>query len=123
MVCSCAGGRFANGYTLTAAYTFGKALAYVVPSSTIGGSAIPAYYRAKNYGPASTDIASNFQATAIAELPFGKGKHWAQSGLAASILGGWQINDVFSAYGGRPFTALSSNTSLNAPNSTSLQTA
>src|SRR5713226_10566823 len=43
---------------------------------------------------------------------------WSQGGTSAAILGGWQINGLFSAFSGRPFTALASNTSLNAPGST-----
>ena len=31
-----------------------------------------------------------------------------------SILGGWQISDIFSAFSGRPFSAVASATSLNA---------
>jgi hypothetical protein len=99
------------------AYSFANALAWTVPSSTAGGSAIPQFYLLKNYGPANIDITRNFQATLIAELPFGIGKQWFSTGLASKILGGWQLSDVFSAYGGRPFSALSSNSTLNATNS------
>jgi hypothetical protein len=41
-----------------------------------------------------------------------------QSGVAASIAGGWQLNGVFSAYSGAPFTVSASGASLNAPGST-----
>ena len=112
-----AGGKLGQAITLNVAYSFAKALAWTVPSSTVGGSAIPEFYRLKNYGPASIDITRNFQATMIGELPFGAGKRWASTGLPSKILGGWSISDVFSAYGGRPFSALSSNSTLNATNS------
>ena len=38
------------------------------------------------------------------ELPFGKGKTLAKSGVAAAVLGGWQVNGIMSAYTGTPFT-------------------
>ena len=104
-------GRF-SGYQLTAGYTFGKALGYAATDS------IPDYYRSKNYGPLSNDISQNLQITGIAELPFGKGKRWAQSGAGALLLGGWQLSGVFSAYSGRPFTVTASGTTLNANFST-----
>jgi TonB dependent receptor len=104
-------GRF-GAHQFTVGYTFGKALGYGT------ASAIPAYYRSKNYGPLANDITHNLQATSIVELPFGRGKRWAQDGIAAKLLGGWQLSGVFSAYSGRPFTATAANTTLNAQFST-----
>ena len=65
------------------------------------------------YGPLPTDITSNFEATAIYELPFGKGKRWVSSGKSANIIGGWQLSGLFSDYGGRPFSVVANN-NLNA---------
>ena len=106
-----AGRRFASGYQLNLAYTYGKALGYA------SNVAIPQYYRL-NRGPQTNDVNHNFSVTGIAELPFGKGKHWAQNGVAAKVAGGWQLSSVMSAYSGRPFTPTASSTSLNSPNST-----
>ncbi len=109
--------------TVNASYTFGKALGFAAPAGVVtgsaavsnyGASAIPAYYGSKNYGPTATDINHNFQVTAVSELPFGKGKHWASSGKAAAILGGFQISTLFSAFSGRPFAATASTATLNA---------
>ena len=74
---------------------------------------MPWLYRTYNYGPLTTDIASNFEATAIYELPFGKGKHWVTSGKAANIFGGWQLSGLFSDFSGRPFSVVANN-NLNA---------
>ena len=57
----------------------------------------------------------NFQLAAVWELPFGTGKPWATTGLSNAVLGGWQLNGVFSAYSGRPFTLTASGASLNMP--------
>jgi hypothetical protein len=53
-----------------------------------------------------------------AELPFGKGKRWAQNGVAGALLGNWQVNGVLSLVSGRPFNVTASGTSLNAPGNT-----
>jgi hypothetical protein len=106
-------GRFSSGLTLSVGYTWSKNLGFITPSSGQGGAAMPWLYRTYNYGPVTTDIASNFEATAIYELPFGKGKRWVTSGMAASIFGGWQLSGLFSDFSGRPFSVVANN-NLNA---------
>ncbi len=65
---------------------------------------------------AGFDRTHNFQMGWLYELPFGNGKMMAKSGVAAAVLGGWQVNGIFSAYTGTPFTVSSPGSSLNAPN-------
>ncbi len=69
----------------------------------------------RNRALAGFDRPQNFRVAWLAELPFGAGKHWAQSGAGAKVLGGWQVNGIFSAYSGTPFTVTASSASLNAP--------
>src|SRR5262249_55976059 len=71
------------------------------------------FYR--NRATASHDIPHIFQLGYLYELPFGAGKKWTNSGAVAAALGGWQINGVFSAYSGRPFTLSASGATLNMP--------
>jgi len=104
--------RFSAGYQIGASYSFGKTLGY----ATTPTISIPQYFRL-NRAPQAQDINHNFSVTGVAELPFGRGKRWAQSGLAGKLAGGWQISEVVSAYSGRPFTATASSASLNSPNS------
>ena len=56
--------------------------------------------------------------TNIFELPFGHGKRFANSGVAAAVLGGWQINNVFTFMTGRPFKVTSGGSGFNTPGST-----
>ena len=50
----------------------------------------------------------------MAELPFGAGKPFLNNGAsAAALLGGWQVNGLFGAYSGTPFTVESAATSLD----------
>lgn len=104
-------GRF-SGYQLNFTYVFAKALGYALTPSV----QIPQYYHL-NRGPESTDITNMFSASAFAELPFGKGKRWAQGGVGALLAGGWQFSTVVTARTGTPFTATASSATLNSPNS------
>jgi hypothetical protein len=105
-------GRF-SGYQLNFTYAFAKALGYALTP----GVQIPQYYHL-NRGPQSTDIQHMFSSSAVAELPFGEGKRWAQGGVASKLAGGWQLSTVITAHTGTPFTATASGASLNSPNST-----
>jgi hypothetical protein len=99
-----------GGYELTLAYAFSKALGYSITPSVV----IPEAY-GLNYGPQTVDVTQIFSATSLIELPFGKGKRWAQNGIASKLAGGWQLSTVVTARTGLPFTATASSSSLNAP--------
>jgi len=74
-----------------------------------------------NEATLSFDRPHNFQASLIAELPFGRGKRFLnQPSALSSIAGGWQVNALFSAYSGLPFSVSAAGTSLNLPNSTQM---
>jgi hypothetical protein len=53
----------------------------------------------------------------VAEFPFGRGKRWAQGGVPAALLGGWQINALARFTTGTPVTPVAPGTTLNAPGS------
>lgn len=72
----------------------------------------------RNYALAGFDRTHNFQTYYDFELPFGHGKHWASSGIASQIAGGWQLNGILSRESGLPFTVGSAGTSVNAPGNT-----
>jgi len=79
---------------------------------------MPSQY-ARNRALAGYDRTHNFRFASVAELPFGKGKRWAnQNPVARTLVGGWQVNGIFSAYSGLPFSVTASGASLNAPGST-----
>ena len=103
-------GHFAGGYQVGLTYSFSKALGY----ATSAPVQIPQYW-SLNRGPQATDITHSLSAVSVAELPFGKGKRWAQSGVSSKLAGGWQISGLLVAHSGPPFTAGASNSTLNAP--------
>ncbi|MBY0507844.1 MAG: TonB-dependent receptor [Bryobacteraceae bacterium] len=108
--------RQAKGLTLQGAYTWSKAInmaddeGWVTPTYNWG----PAFRR--NRSAASFDRTHNFQMGYVYELPFGKGKTWANSNkMADYVIGGWQLSGVTAAFTGTPFTPSSPAGTLNLP--------
>ncbi|MDX2151247.1 MAG: TonB-dependent receptor [Bryobacteraceae bacterium] len=110
--------RWANGLQFRSSYTFSKALGVCGITNSDNNPCIQ-YLPALelNRSVQSFDRTHNFQTDFLAELPFGRGKRWAQQGLASKLLGGWQINGLLSAYSGTPFTVSSNGGALNLPGS------
>ena len=103
--------RFSNGFLLTTAYTFGKAINFTDDNGSLFIHAVPSL----NRGRARYDRTHTFVQSYIYELPFGSNKRWLQSGIGRWILGDWQLNGIFSAYSGQPIDIRISGASLNAP--------
>jgi hypothetical protein len=101
--------RFADGLAFTGAYTYAKGTDWWAT-----GILIPEF-RHLNRGPASNVSPNKLDLSASYELPFGAGKRYVTDGIAAAILGGWQINAYFTAFSGSTMTITSSGASLNAP--------
>lgn len=107
--------RLTRGLFLKAAYTYSKAIETAAYSDWTGFTWNAASVFHRNRSTASHDIPHIFRLGYVYELPFGTGRKWATSGLANALLGGWQINGMFSAYQGRPYTLSASGASLNMP--------
>ncbi len=106
--------KLTAGVYLMASYTHSKALDNV--DNELGSLLFyDAANFARNRALAGFDRPNTFRLSWLGELPFGPRKHWLQTGLASKVLGGWQINGIFSAYNGTPFTVSTSSSSLNAP--------
>ncbi len=114
--------RFQAGYQVQLAYTWSKTIGIAGVSNEKNSPYIQtpsAYFL--NRGLAPQDRPQNFQALFVAELPFGRGKPWATSGIPAAILGGWQTSGVLSIVSGSVFEIQaggSSSTNLNATGNT-----
>lgn len=107
--------RFSGGLLIKAAYTYARAIDEAAYSdwTEFLWNAPSVFHR--NRAQANHNIPHNLQAGFVYELPFGPGKPWAMNGAASRILRGWQVNGLFSAYQGRPFTVFASDASLNMP--------
>jgi hypothetical protein len=106
--------RFSSGMSLNTSYTFGKALGYGANNDSTLFFNTPSAI-ARNRSPLAFDRTNNLRISGLYELPFGSNKRWLRSRLASTIAGGWQLNSIFTAYTGTPFTVSTSATSLNAP--------
>jgi hypothetical protein len=91
--------RLSKGFWYLASYTFSKAIVHE-PQAAKGGNT--AWERSL----ADLDIPQNFSFSAGYELPFGRGHRFANSlnGWGEALLGGWQVQGIYSIHSGRLFT-------------------
>jgi hypothetical protein len=109
--------RFSQGLQVGVNYTWSKVIGFN-DNSDSGPSVNALPYFNRNYVVRGYDRTHNLQITNVWELPFGKGRKWANGGGAASLIfGGWQLNNILSLYTGTPFSVTSSGTSLGLPGS------
>jgi outer membrane receptor protein involved in Fe transport len=101
--------RLSSGLSFTAAYTWSRSIDYV---SNNGALFNPIFIQF-NRGPSDFDRTHTFTLSHSYELPFGPGKPYLKQGLLAAIFGGWQLNGIFGAYSGRPFSVTASAATLN----------
>jgi len=108
--------RLTQGLLLKAAYTYSHAIDmadYSDWTETFWPSDLA---WGRNRANASYNQPQNLQFAYVYEFPFGRGKKWASSGGAAqAVLGGWQMNGIFSSFQGRQFTLSASDASLDMP--------
>ena len=102
--------RFSQGLSLLASYTWSKALGYtsgnnfLLNSSNLGS----------NYGPLDYDRQQVLSISHLWEIPFGR----HGNSMASTLLGGWQLNGIFSWTTGSPLTITADPITCACPNST-----
>jgi len=107
---------FANGVQLNASYTLSKAMGQCCDDLSDKNQAIQILeFMHLNRSLTGYDRTHVFTLATVAELPFGPGKPLLTTGLASKLLGHWQVNGLFTAYSGTPFSISAAGTSLNAP--------
>ena len=110
--------RFSNGFLMTVAYTWAKALAYRSDMGNDGGGPDNYLDFRRNYTVESRNRTHTFVSTFVYELPFGKGKRFAQSGPASWIIGGWGLSGVLTRMSGLPMHFTANGNSLASNGST-----
>lgn len=121
--------RMAQGFTMLFSYTAGKlisdgamseVISFAEESAPANGYQNGKYDRAVDRGLDPRDVSQRGVISALYELPFGKGKHWAPGNPVLSrVAGGWQINAIGTMQTGRPLSVSgASNFLANRPNST-----
>jgi hypothetical protein len=110
--------RFSSGLFMKNSYTWSKAIGYNANSGEGCCTFTHPSVQYRQRAVQDYDRTHMWKSGWLWELPFGAGKRWAQEGFRHALLGGWQLNGIFSAYSGTPFTVTANDTSLNAPGNT-----
>jgi len=97
--------RFRNGLSARIVYTYSRSIDNTPQEleSNSGGSPNGRAFSTWA-GPSDFDTPHRFIASYIYELPFGRGKRFAQSGLLSYVVGGFRTSGVYTFASGRPFT-------------------
>ena len=101
--------RLAHNVAMTAAYTWSRSIDYTSNNGGLGNPIVLEFNKAVS----DFDRKHSFTLSHTIELPFGRSQRYLSNGLAAVILGGWQVNGIFQAFSGRPFSVTMSNAQLN----------
>ncbi|HTM50212.1 MAG TPA: carboxypeptidase regulatory-like domain-containing protein [Bryobacteraceae bacterium] len=98
--------------TMGVSFTFSKSVNYADNSDSGPSWNGPSmYYR--NKAQAGFNRPKTLTIHFVQPVPLGRGHRFANTGVLAKITGGWQVNGIFSALQGRPFTVASSATTVN----------
>lgn len=108
--------RFAHGFGLLGSYTFSKLLDDATGAwagETLSGQAFQNWNNLRaEKSPSSLDMTHRLSIGGVWELPLGKGKAVALSGLPAVMLGGWQLNAIWTYGSGYPLGMSTTNTTF-----------
>ena len=108
--------RRLSGSTFGGAYTFSKSINFADNDANPRIQFYPA--ARQNRGVAGYDRTHNLQLYGFWELPFGRGKQFANEGILSKLVGGFQVGGVLSAMSGTPFNVVQGTAgNLNAPGS------
>ncbi|HEX3660871.1 MAG TPA: carboxypeptidase regulatory-like domain-containing protein [Acidobacteriaceae bacterium] len=119
--------RFHDGWSYAVAYTWSKSI-NVGTDGWYGEGGVPQDpYHPGSYGSrsvAGTDLRNVLSVNTLYHVPLGRGYRFSTgSPLADYILGNWQINNIFFARSGLPFTPYISSDIANTGNTGGYETA
>lgn len=116
--------RFAQGLGLTANYTFSKNL---TDAQGTGQTRFEPLIDNGNpgleYSRADYDQTHKFNLLTTYELPFGKGRPFLKEGIAATLLGNFQLGAIFQIGSGAPLTITDARGTFNRAGRSARQTA
>jgi hypothetical protein len=96
--------RYSQGLTVSVGYTYSKSISSIGGDSNtwVVGPSNALYNPKYNRGLEANDLPHRIVISHLYDLPFGKGKRWANSGPLTWVLGGWQWNGITVFQSGRP---------------------
>jgi Carboxypeptidase regulatory-like domain len=98
-----------HGLTFSMNYTFAHSLDNLGLTQENTCAVTDAYYVNRSYAPSLFDRRHTFNMLVTYDLPLGKGKGWATSGIAEKVLGGWNVSSVYTVASGLPLFVEDSN--------------
>jgi hypothetical protein len=101
--------RFANGLSYGVAYTWSKSIDVSDGYFGAEGGVPQNAYDPGQYdrGPSGMNLKHILVVNVLYQVPFGKGKRFSTgNGALDYIIGNWQINNLFQAHSGAPFTPM-----------------
>jgi len=107
--------RFSTGLSITTSLSYQKGMAFYNGGDDDGfyGFYLNGQYH-RNWGLNDFNRTVSFVQSYVYQLPFGKGKHFLNSGRALDMfVGGWQLEGILTVMTGTPFTVTYSSTYLN----------
>lgn len=113
--------RYTDGWSYSVAYTWSKTMDDGTDGFFGAEGGVPQDpYSPSSYGSRSVagyDVPNNLAISLLYQSPFGVGKRFSSgNGVVNYILGNWQINNIFTAYSGLPFTPVVSSDIANTGN-------
>ena len=103
--------RLSKGFTTQLAYTYSKLI-------TMNASILIPEYKNRNYYTDANDRTHHIALSGNYQLPFGKGQQYFKSGIAATVLGDWNLSGLYNHWSGVPFSVIAAGASCNCPNNT-----
>lgn len=109
--------RFSEGLELTSAFTYQKAMGFISTGGGLGGFN---FYidPQRDYSVLSFNRTLTLSNSVIYALPFGKDRRFINHGVAAFLVGGWQVSGVNHIESGTPLFITDSGRALNTPGTT-----
>ena len=101
--------RYANGLTILSGYTFSKSIDNGSGVRTLGSDALfpqNSYCLSCERGLSVFDQRHRFVTSVVYALPFGTGRQYMSQGIAGKVLGGWDLNSIFTLGEGFPLTVV-----------------
>jgi hypothetical protein len=104
--------RYSNGVVLTASYTMSKSMDEYT-SSQIGSNNQNSLCIRCDYALSDNNRTHFFSLGYVWELPFGRGRRFANHGLDGQILGNWQLSGITQLMSGTPYSPTTSTSWIN----------
>jgi hypothetical protein len=96
--------RYSSGLTVLSSYVFSKMFSDAESAVTVGRDIVDHYNRRLQKGLSSDDQTHVLRNAFSYELPFGRGKPWALTGVADKVFGGWGLSGFLEYASGTPLS-------------------